>query len=173
MIKAISGGQTGADMGAVSAALDCGFQPGGTMPWQFANETARHSPSWAAKYGFTQTRKPANSGDWKAIYKERTHANVRDADATIWFQFSGLAGSPGYYCTRNAAESLQKKFYLINCEDKRNFPKMFRVDLIRILFAHDIVNFSGSRESKAPGIYDWVYGTLTDVFTELKSEQTK
>jgi hypothetical protein len=162
MIKAISGGQTGCDVAALDAALACGFQTGGTMPYWFQNESGKH-PEFEKIYGVKQN----GFCEPREGYRQRTFLNVRDSDVTIWFDWTGDCNSRGYYCTRNAAFNVSKEFHVIL---KPEIHAQSRDLLKTVCRQNDVINFAGNRESKAPGIYDWVYGLLRDVFQELKAK---
>jgi hypothetical protein len=167
MIKAISGCQTGADIASVDAALVTGFETGGWMPRGCVNETGPH-PEYQDKYGV----KPIVGGadDPASQYRERTRMNVQDSEATIWLEWTKRLTSPGFFCTQNAAIDAGRPIAIIYrhwFNDGRG--QICKRNLVALLRQFDAVNFAGSRESKATGIYQWVYGLLVEVFRELKS----
>ncbi len=168
MIKAISGGQTGADLAALDAAKACGFETGGCAPWGFSNEEGRHSQAWAKKYGFVMMANRPGPDDWKQNYRDRTESNVKCADVTIWFDWSSKPSSPGFWCTLNACKKARLG---IIAHTKPAFDAdagLERDNLLYAIKSFDTINFAGNRESKAPGIYHWVYSVLTDVFRESR-----
>jgi Circularly permutated YpsA SLOG family len=170
MIKAISGGQTGADLAALDAALACGFQTGGCMPWGFSNEDGRHAQSWAKRYGFVMMANRPGPDDWKQNYRDRTESNVQKSDVTIWFEWSDNPKSPGYWCTLNACKKSNRGM-IVFCKPYFDVNPIIETDnLAYSVNSFETINFAGNRESKAPGIYDWVYGLLFDVFQELKAK---
>jgi hypothetical protein len=78
-----SGGQTGADQGALRAAWSRGVPTGGWAPARWVTE-AGPAPWLGEVYGLRECPEPG--------YTARTLANVRDADALLWF---GNPYSPG------------------------------------------------------------------------------
>ena len=83
--RVVSGGQTGVDQAGWRAARASGIATGGWMPEGFLTE-AGPRPDFAGMFGAVEM--PGGG------YPERTRANVRDSDATIWF---GDPDSPGEF----------------------------------------------------------------------------
>lgn len=84
LVKVISGGQSGADIGGVKAGKVLGYATGGSMPHTFLTENGHH-PEYAELYGMIAI--PHGS------YQERTRANVLDSDGTVLFGDGTSAGS--------------------------------------------------------------------------------
>lgn len=84
LTKIISGGQTGADMGALKVAKELGLETGGTMPKSFIAHDGEH-PEFATLYNIKEHASPK--------YPPRTACNVRDSDATV--RFASNFDSPG------------------------------------------------------------------------------
>ena len=82
IIKIVSGGQTGADQGALEAARHCELPYGGWVPKGRKAEKGMKVP---AKYD--QLREMAT-----ADYLKRTEANVVDSDATLILTLGPLSG---------------------------------------------------------------------------------
>ena len=80
--KIVSGGQTGADIGALDAAICCNVPHGGWCPKGRKQEKRRKIP---ARYNLEEM----TTGD----YLKRTEANTVDSDATLVLTFGELAGS--------------------------------------------------------------------------------
>jgi predicted Rossmann-fold nucleotide-binding protein len=95
--KIISGGQTGADQGALAGASRLGIATGGWMPLGFVTEEGP-APELARRYDLHECN--------TAGYPARTRANVRTADGTVWV--GGTAGSRGFNATLRAAQELRK-----------------------------------------------------------------
>jgi hypothetical protein len=95
-----------------------------------------------------------------ASYPERTRANARDSDATVWF---GEAGSPGGKATLRASATLGRPAYLVI--DDLTRPS----DVAAWLAAEEVrvLNVAGNRESSAPGIGDRVERFLLATFRHL------
>lgn len=127
----ISGGQTGADRAGLECAKAIGLETGGTAPKGYWTETG--SDLSLKDFGLTESV--------SVHYKPRTWANVRDADVTLWF---GKLGSPGYWCTKQAAG---------------NYGKLFienPVNLQDISETYEVINVAGNRASKNPDVIQLV-----------------
>ncbi len=136
--RIVSGGQTGADRGALDAALALGIEHGGWCP---AGRRAEDGEV-PARY---QLREAASRE-----YAQRTKLNVRDSDGTIVFTRGTPTG--GSALTLAHATALAKP--------------VLHVDLAALDVAHAaarvrawcaaekiaILNIAGSRESQTPGI---------------------
>ena len=146
LLKIISGGQTGADQGGLEAGKHLGLETGGWMPRHFMTEDGPR-PDFAERYGMREHTSPQ--------YPPRTRLNVRDSQATVWF---GNTGSPGYRCTKAAADKWNQPFLVVcSPKDLRDFVEAHR---IRIL------NVAGNRESKNPGLREKVIRTFLEAFKE-------
>jgi hypothetical protein len=99
--KIISGGQTGADQGALAAAKELGIPTGGWMPRGFLTELGPN-PSLEDLYGM-QEHPSAN-------YPPRTRQNVFDADGTIWISAENAPPSRGKMATYREVERYAKPF---------------------------------------------------------------
>lgn len=129
-MKVISGGQTGADQGALSAAKQLGLETGGWMPRSFMTE-AGPRPEFAEQYGMKEHH--------TSTYPPRTRENVKDADLTVW---TGplSAYDFGYQCTLKACID-QHKPILVNPE-----PELLK----RFILGEcvQVLNVAGPRKSK-------------------------
>lgn len=175
--KVVSGGQAGVDVAAWDAAVICGIPTGGWMPRGFLTEEGPR-PEYAAIYGAREH--PI------ASYPPRTRDNVRMADLTL---VMGDVTSPGSILAfRTAAEEFLPAIGWMegapdrgikvefDCPSSRQrkwkwFPVVGSVDeaedLILILGPR-VVNVGGNRASRAPGIHDWAYRNLVDLFNRIK-----
>ena len=141
--KIISGGQTGADQGGLQAAVALEVGTGGWAPLGWRTEAGR--APWLGELGLVQHQSPD--------YSNRTRANARDSDGTVWF---GDPNSAGGNCTLGAANSLRKP-YLVNPDALalRNWASLNRIE---------VLNVAGNRESTNPGIEDRTVATLLAAF---------
>lgn len=141
----ISGGQTGADRAALEVAILHGFPHGGWCP---KDRKAEDGPI-DAKYQLTET--PSTN------YLQRTEWNVRDTDGTIIFTIAKVI-TGGSMRTIDFAKKHQKP-YLHVSKGESKLPESEVTDFIK---QHDIklLNIAGSRESKEPGINEWVQQVL-------------
>lgn len=146
----ISGGQTGADQGALEGAQMAGFRTGGFIPKGFKTEKGP-MPELGKKFRLIE----ASSTD----YVYRTHRNVNSSTMTIWF---GNEDSAGYIATFKACQSYNKQFY-----DVTNFTE----DQLLKLLQHTkptTLNVAGNRESKNIGIQEIVKNRVYNVLNKLK-----
>lgn len=98
--KIISGGQTGADQGALDAAMEKGFRYGGSIP---AGRKTENGPL-PSSYAMTVMS--------SAEYRVRTLQNIKDADGTLILSHGPLSG--GSLLTLNLAEKLERPCLHIN-----------------------------------------------------------
>ena len=139
--RIISGGQTGADQGALFAARSLGIETGGTAPkgWR----TQAGPAPWLAFYGLVTCD--------SVEYRPRTWKNVHDSTGTLIF---GDLTSPGCSLTMQLCTQLGRPWIHV-----RWFPgvDVEAGDLARFrgwLRANGIstLNVAGNREERAPGI---------------------
>jgi len=140
--RIVSGGQTGADQGALEAARRLGIPTGGWMPKGFMTEAGRR-PEFAARYGMREHPRPD--------YTSRTEANVTDSDGTLIF---GDVLSPGSRDTRAFCAEHDKPCLVVPWRPGRKPPPRAVADVRRWLERHAIrvLNVAGNRESVQPGI---------------------
>jgi hypothetical protein len=143
--KIISGGQTGADRAGLDVALAHHFPHGGWCPKGRKAEDGQID----AKYDLTETP--------SANYLQRTEWNVRDTDGTIVFTMAEeITG--GSMRTIEFARKHNKPYWHVSRTDSK-LPVSEVTDFIK---QHEIkmLNIAGSRESKEPGINEWVQQVL-------------
>lgn len=161
-MKIVSGGQTGADQGALDAAIDCGYEIGGWCP------RGRRTESGPLPVKYAALKETPDDG-----YPQRTEWNVRDADATLILH-RGQTG-PGTKKTialagRAKCDGGTKKPYLeIDIRDR------LAVKTAVLWWTTDckllgVINVAGPRESGAPGIHDSVYGFMVRFLKTLRGE---
>ena len=141
----VSGAQTGADRGALDAALARGVPIGGWVP---AGRRAEDGivPDLYMNAGLVETRSPS--------YLVRTELNVKDTDATLILTFTVEGAITGG--TKRTAEFAQKhgkpcRFCLASAEGVDPVQLEAAVQFVR---EHDpkVLNVAGPRESKQPGL---------------------
>lgn len=138
--KIISGGQTGADQGALFAARQHGIATGGSAPKGWATENG--PAPWLVEYGLIES-----------LYKEysrRTRENIRASDGTVIFGKSSVGSNMTSRYARSAGKPtiwLQEPEY-----NSRTFDGVVR--LLGWLEEYGIktLNVAGNRESVMPGI---------------------
>jgi hypothetical protein len=146
----ISGGQTGADRGALDAAIELGIPHGGVCPKGRPAEDGTIPPKYRLKE--SSSRDSA----------ERTEANVSTADGTLICTFGRLTG--GSKLTAEFARRHGKPMLHLdlNAEATDYAVKSVR----EWLGEHDIkvLNVAGGRESESAGLHGAVKDLLTRVF---------
>jgi hypothetical protein len=154
----VSGGQTGADRGALDFAIAHKIPHAGFCPRGRKAEDGRISDC----YKLTETK--------SSEYPERTRRNVGVADATIIFgrASSGplLEARSGSGLTAREAARAGRPFLLL-----ANFPSVGgdADELCHFICAHRprILNVAGARESSLPGISVHVAAVLAAVAEEI------
>lgn len=141
--KIISGGQTGADQGALFAARDLGIETGGTAPKGWRTEDG--PAPWLAEYGLVEAE--------SSNYQGRTLTNVRESDASVLF---GDIESSGSALTIGCCVATGKP-YLCN-PDAHSLARWTHIGGWKVL------NVAGNRESKNPGIAERVRAVLVEAF---------
>lgn len=147
-MKIISGGQTGADQGALVGARRVGLETGGWMPRGFLTE-AGPCPALRDLYGMQEH--PSSS------YPPRTRQNVKDADGTIWID-NGLYDSRGKMLTDRACTDYDKPFL---CNPDAATLRAW-VRSCRII----VLNVAGPRGSRDPGAHARAADLISEAFGE-------
>lgn len=139
--KIISGGQTGADRGALEAGKRLGYETGGTVPRGY--RTNRGPDQSLREFG---VKEHSSAG-----YPPRTIRNIKDSDGTVWF---GNAKTPGGKLTLGTARQ-QGKPFIVNPEP---------AELTEWLADYGIetLNVAGDREENDAGIQKRVEDILEE-----------
>lgn len=145
-MKIISGGQTGADQGALKAGVQLGFETGGTAPPNFMTEQGSNL-SLKHIYNLVEGEPDLST------YVKRTIKNVMDSDATVWF---GNENSNGRRLTLRTV-SKHRKLSLINPTSSELRAWVESNDI-------SVLNVAGNRESKSKGVEKMTYEILIDAF---------
>jgi hypothetical protein len=145
--RIISGGQTGADRGALVAGKQMSLATGGWMPRGFLTEDGP-SPWLRDLYGMQEHP--------SAQYPPRTRQNVKDADGTIWVGDPGESDSRGQRATFRAVEE-DAKPYLRN-PDARTLRQWADTYHIATL------NVAGPRGSRDPQAHQRAFELLIAAF---------
>ncbi len=160
--KIISGGQTGADQGALRAAKELGLAIGGWMPRGFRTQDG-DNPLLAKEFGMLEHSSPA--------YPPRTLTNVLASDTTLIF---GNIYSPGCTLTSSLCKKYGKPVYHVEWRSPAELPP-YTKDFAAWLHTSRtfILNVAGNRENTNPGIGEIVRRYLIAVVTELRKEQNQ
>lgn len=143
IVKVVSGAQTGADLGGLEAALECGISTGGTVTKGCKTEDGE-KPELIPKFNLFEHHNTS--------YEVRTRANVFHSDGTILFLTDSK--SPGTICTKKAIRDFGKSSCVVKVETGKEIPDEmvdFVVEWIREKKISTL-NVAGNRESKSPGI---------------------
>lgn len=152
--KIISGGQTGADIAAIDAAIEFGFPYGGWLPKGRRTEN-----------GPLNTRYKLQEMT-SASFPKRTEQNVKDSDGTVIFTHGKLSGGSSLtkkYAVRHNKPLLHLNMDIIS-EQKafellRNFIDEYKIE---------ILNVAGSRASKDDQIYDGVFSIIRNIIRNIE-----
>ena len=140
----ISGGQTGADQGALKAGKDLGLKTGGWIPkgWRTLDGPR---PDLGSDYGLKEH--PQRS------WPPRTEANVRSSNATLWF---GEEDSGGGRLTLRKAREHERPHLVVPWRSGDPVPHAAGAELRQWLGDNQVavLNVAGNRESGQPGIED-------------------
>lgn len=157
MLKHIrSGGQNGADIGAIIAAKFSGkVCYGGIMPKGYRTLDG-FKPEYAAEYNMDEHS--------SSSYVPRTHQNVKDADATI--RLAVNLESSGEKCTLKAIQKYNKPYFDVHIKNIQIFAlpeEIHPVTAAKWLWDNKIatLNVAGNSEESAPGIQFFVEKYVT------------
>ncbi len=152
--KIVSGGQTGADQGALSACVQAGFPYGGWIPKGRRTEKGKVP----ARYRLRQ--------HWSRHYPPRTEKNVADSDGTVIFTYGQPDG--GSLLTIEFAKQHGKPWLAVDATRSHDeiVARVLRW-IRRRLPDGAVLNVAGSRRSKAPGIHRTVKRAMLDIQAQL------
>lgn len=152
MLKIISGGQTGADIAGLKAAKKYNLETGGWLPKDCITLDG-------PKLEYIEIYKMKESHGGYAI---RTESNVKDSDGTI--RFASDFSSSGEKCTLRAINWYKKPHLKIDIKkpiEKEKVIEWIKKNNIKVL------NIAGNSEQTSPGIENFVFSYLCEIFKEL------
>lgn len=151
--KIISGGQTGADAGALLAGRELGLETGGFAPQGWLTEDGPQEERLRA-LGLSECDEPG--------YPARTRRNVVAAEGTL---IVGPHRTGGTRLTFDIATELQKPVFRI----ARTIGSPPIAEFRNWLAVHNIktLNVAGPRESENPGIAEFTRRALVTLLGEL------
>ena len=159
LIAAIrSGGQSGADRGALDAARAQGVGIEGWCPAGGWAEDHSEPPGLLAGYPElveTPSAEPAQRTEW----------NVRDSDATLILappSTNGVAASPGTELTLELAGKYQKPSLVIGEGSADEIATV--LDWLAGQGRGLTLNVAGPRESESPGVYQLAFDVVSTLF---------
>jgi hypothetical protein len=148
--KIVSGGQTGADIAGIDAAIKCNLPHGGWIPKGRLTEDG----TLPAQYNLQEMP--------TASYPKRTAQNVIDSDGTVIFTHGSLTG--GSLLTRKKAVQHGRPVLHVDLARLANEEAMHAlVDFIEQNNI-EVLNVAGSRRSKDSALYDKVFEIVCSVF---------
>jgi putative molybdenum carrier protein len=141
----ISGGQTGADRGALIGARRAGVPTGGTAPKGWITELGP-AADILKSFGMIEC--------WASGYPPRTIMNVRDSGGTV---IIGNPTSPGCKLTIKACRQYKRPYFCLPY-NKTLPPSTHITALTNFIRDNDIatLNVAGNRETRQPGLTDYV-----------------
>ncbi len=148
--KIISGGQTGADRGALIAAREMSLMTGGVAPRGWLTESGRQE-ELLKSFGLQECDQ---SG-----YPARTRRNVEMGDGTL---LVGSYDKGGSRLTYEIAMELKKPVFHVPMPSETDIEE-FRHWLVR--FRIRVLNVAGNRESQSPGIGEFTRRFLAKALT--------
>jgi hypothetical protein len=141
--KIISGGQTGADQGALDAAIDCNLPHGGSIP---AGRLTEAGPL-PERYQLVELSTDS--------YPARTAQNVKDADATLIISRGTLSG--GSALTRDLAVRYGRPWMHVDLQQQDEVSAIAAVSGWLKNRQVKTLNVAGPRASSDPRIYQATY----------------
>lgn len=153
-MKIISGAQTGADMAALEAAEEHGYETGGYVPKGCRTEL-RNRPELIPRFNLIELELDD--------YRPRTKRNVAESDATVIFKETQY--SLGCRLTINECVEKEKPHLVLRTLDEDVVGKV-----VAFIRQHEpkVLNIAGTRESKALGTQVRVKKILLEVFDILE-----
>lgn len=155
----ISGGQTGADRGALEAAIDLDLGFGGWAPFGWRSEDGTVPEIYRDRMGQTKT----------ADYGMRTRLNVQDSDGTLLISFAEtLTGGSHYTAEQCRRQRKPSRHLVLPAGGKTRIPDAVRTSLLEWIAGSKItvLNVAGPRESKERGLQQAVRDALVWVFED-------
>ena len=149
--KIISGGQTGADIAGVDAAISVGCPYGGWLP------KGRKAENGIVPEKYTQFEVMTSGG-----YPKRTEKNVVESDGTVIFTYGKLSG--GSLLTKKCAIKNNRLWLHIDLDALDNPVATIKAWLVE--FDIKVLNVAGKSASKAPTLYGQVKAIIAQVLQQ-------
>jgi hypothetical protein len=145
--KIISGGQSGADIAGIDAAMANNFPYGGWIPKGRRTEDGPLSEKY-------QLQEMSTTG-----YPKRTEQNVIGSDGTVIFVHGRLSG--GSDLTRKLAEKHGKPWLHLNMKEHSVNEAVERLRDWSKEYGIEVLNVAGRSASKDPDIYVVAYKVIS------------
>ena len=163
IVKVISGGQSGADRGAMDAALACGVEIGGWCPAGGWAEDYPEAPGVLALY-------PQMEETPLADVAQRTEWNIRDSTCCIVFNTVDRGASPGTDIGYKCYEKYSVPHFEIVLDGAESVDAQVARACAWLRSLDDdaiVVSIGGPRASEYPGIYDIAYRAVEAILSDL------
>ena len=157
LTKIVSGGQTGVDQAALTAAMAMGLEHGGWCPAGRRSEKGRIP----AVFQLTET--------FERNYMVRTEKNVTDSDATIILFREELTG--GTLLTERLTLKHDRPVLCVDLSNESFEDSIDRIKFWLERFEVQTLNVAGPRESTSRGIQSQAEAFLRRLFDELASTE--
>ena len=156
--KIISGGQTGADIAGIDAAIEHGLSYGGWLP------KGRKTEKGALDLKYSNMTE-MSVGD----YQEMTEQNIKDSDGTVIFTHGKYSGVSAL--TMNYAVKHNKPFLHLDLDVASESTAI--ESLIEWIYKQKIetLNVAGTRESKDENIYDDVHSIIMSIIHTIRTAE--
>lgn len=140
--KIVSGGQTGADRGALDAAIAAGVEHGGWLP------KGRKTENGPLPLSYNLNELPSKD------YRDRTARNVQDSDGTLMVSHGALTG--GTLLTKVFAEKFNKPWLHLDMRRQTWEEALSACEEWLCSSGIEVLNVAGPRASGDSDIYDTV-----------------
>ncbi len=163
IVELRSGGQSGADRGAMDAARHCGVRVSGWCPAGGWAEDYPEPPGVLALY-------PEMVETPSSDVIQRTEWNIRDSSCTIVLTTREPGTSPGTDAGFAFNEKYGVPHFELYLDDARPLEAQLQdaCDWLHSLDDGDLVlAFGGPRESEYPGIYGLAFSVVESILKEL------
>lgn len=155
----ISGGQTGADQGGLTAAKACGIRTSGYAPRGFMT-TSGSDPSLKDRFNLVESAYG---------YARRTRMNVENSDATIII--ASNIKSPGTVLTIKCLKDSLKPYVLVTYSPEVSFDDWLyqsslkkSIDMIDSMVYNPIINIAGNSDQTCQAAYKFSLFFCTTLF---------
>jgi len=167
--RIVSGGQSGADIGAIDAAAFRGLKWGGYIPKGYRTDCGPLYPEYQPFFTETKSKE----------YSESTRKNIETSNATLLFVVDGRMGR-GSKLTQRLCKELNKPLFIVplTWKNEPSYPvasKKAIEDLLNFMREVDpyVLNVAGPRESDDNDMEEVVRAIIYRMLESLKIGKEK